>query len=195
MAVFKIEWVGDTPNEWGEGPNKTYYYQVAGTYEGQKKTTSIGVKDTAKAPKAGDEIEGYFYTDDKGKEKFKKEAKGGFGAKQGSTYSPKDPADRASIEKQVSLKCANEMACALIGAGKEIKSTDVITIAHAYFEFLHNDVMPKKAAPKPVEADEDIQEHPADEPQDEPKWNKWANEKAAKGEDIDLSELPFGDEA
>ena len=60
MSTLNVTWVAPEPNEYNGQNGLTYYYNVAGTYEGEPKKASIGVKDKARAPKVGDEIEGYF---------------------------------------------------------------------------------------------------------------------------------------
>jgi hypothetical protein len=170
---FTLTNVSDTPTEWGEGTMKTYYYQVKGTYAGVEKSTSIGVKDTSRAPKVGDVLFGHWET--KGdKEKFVKDPRPPqptTGATQAPLFNGNHK-DTASIERQVSLKCAVEFAgYVLNNMDKRTKdsgmtSADVLLVAEAFDAYLKGEKAHLKLK-HPVEGS-DTQQHPSDEPQVHP---------------------------
>lgn len=106
MSIFKLTWVQpDDPKPYTNEYGTTYYYNVAGEYEGQNKSTSIGVKDTAKKPHIGQELAGTFQTVN-GKEKFVKDRMGSSGGSQQRL--PLDPERQESIEWQSARRDAIE---------------------------------------------------------------------------------------
>lgn len=140
---------------------------------GKDVTAKLSQKQTTPAPIG--ELEGHIEPTDFGP-KFVKEKTFAPAAKPGWTPAPKDPAERASIERQVSLKGAIEFAGYVMAHGGKktpMKSEDVIKVAQAFDTYLKQGFVADKPVSVPVEAPTEA-EAPQEFPDDDRKpWDDW----------------------
>ncbi len=145
---YKVTKVSEeTPKEWGEGTNKTYYIKVM--VDGHDKPISVGKK-SPNALSAGDELNGTITPTEYDTDKFKPEPK---------AFTPgvktEDPAKQDSIMRMNALNCAIGLASAAREDQKGgLDPGSILPVADKFYAWLKNE--PKSGLEKARETAESL---------------------------------------